>query len=62
MTKTQKYFSPLECGICKYRGLCKYRDVAEEFYRTGYMIPVNDCRRLEKEGRIRPKEKILTHF
>lgn len=62
MIKSQKYFSPLECGICNFRGKCRFKDHSEEFYRGGLKIPVNDCRKLQKDGRIDPKRKILTHF
>lgn len=62
MIKSQKYFSALECGICTFRGKCRFKEYSEGFYRTGFQIPVNECRRLQRDGRIDPKRKILTHF
>lgn len=48
MYKTQKTFSPLECGICNYRD-CKYRTHYEQLYSSGFKIPVTDCKRLNKQ-------------
>lgn len=52
MYKTQKTFSPLECGICDSR-TCKYRTYSEKNYRNGFRIPVSDCERLKNRKAVR---------
>ncbi len=56
MVKNQKHFSALECEICKFRGKCRYRELAAEMYRTGCKVPVKECRRLN------PKVKVVEQF
>lgn len=48
MYKTQKTFSPLECGLCKHYG-CKYYKYYEQNYRAGFKVPASDCERIQQE-------------
>lgn len=66
MYKTQKTFSPLDCGLCKCFD-CKYRANYEQLYSVGFKIPISECKRLKDrkrmekmtKGRVNGYEKIL---
>lgn len=53
MLKTQKYFSPLECGICKQGAGCPYKSNYAELYRYGFTIPIKNCQRLNRALKVK---------
>ncbi len=53
MKRYQKYFSPLECGLCGETN-CLYKSCYESMYNTGKRIAVANCKRLQEQKR---KEK-----
>ena len=52
MKKIGRKIHPLECGWCKED--CKNRFIYEEYYKCGYKIPVEDCK---KYYRMKYKDK-----
>lgn len=43
MKKIGRKIHPLECGLCKEK--CENRFIYEEYYKCGYMIPVEACKK-----------------